>query len=77
MEAIRDFRGDSDLFGHILKITEEAVVDEIAGFANFIMGESNNGVPVVIFRNCPAWTGHDSLYFTAEEDIIRKRLKDQ
>jgi coenzyme F420-0:L-glutamate ligase/coenzyme F420-1:gamma-L-glutamate ligase len=77
MEAIRDFRGDSDLFGHILKITEEAVVDEIAGFANFIMGESNNGVPVVIFRNCSPWTGHDFLYFTADEDIIRKRLKDQ
>src|SRR5512145_765202 len=28
--AIRDFRGDTDLFGHVLKITEEAVVDEIA-----------------------------------------------
>ena len=27
------------------KITEEAVVDEIAGFANFVMGESNDGVP--------------------------------
>jgi coenzyme F420-0:L-glutamate ligase/coenzyme F420-1:gamma-L-glutamate ligase len=25
--AIRDFRGDIDLFGHVLKITEEAVVD--------------------------------------------------
>ena len=77
MPAIRDFRGDHDLFGHELKITEEAVVDEIAGFANFVMGESNNAVPVVVIRNCPAWTGHDSLYFTPEEDIIRKRLKDR
>jgi coenzyme F420-0:L-glutamate ligase / coenzyme F420-1:gamma-L-glutamate ligase len=73
--AIRDFRGDTDLFGHVLKITEEAVVDEIAGFANFVMGESNNGVPAVIFRNCPAWTGHDNLYFTREEDITRRALK--
>ncbi len=73
--AIRDFRGDTDLFGHVLKITEEAVVDEIAGFANFIMGESNNGVPAVIFRNCPAWTGHDNLYFTRDEDITRRVLK--
>ena len=73
--AIRDFRGDTDLFGHVLKITEEAVVDEIAGFANFVMGESNNGVPAVVFRNCPAWTGHDNLYFTKEEDITRKLLK--
>jgi coenzyme F420-0:L-glutamate ligase/coenzyme F420-1:gamma-L-glutamate ligase len=51
--AVRDFRGDTDLFGHVLKITEEAVVDEIAGFANFVMDESNNGIPAVIFRNCP------------------------
>lgn len=73
--AIRDFRGDTDLFGHVLKITEEAVVDEIAGFANFVMGESNNGVPAVVFRNCPMWTGHDSLYFTKDEDLTRKALK--
>lgn len=52
MTAIRDFRGDTDLYGRVLEITEEAVIDEIAGFANFIMGESNNGVPVVLFRGC-------------------------
>jgi coenzyme F420-0:L-glutamate ligase/coenzyme F420-1:gamma-L-glutamate ligase len=73
--AIRDFRGDTDLFGHVLKITEEAVVDEIAGFANFVMGESNNGVPAVVFRNCGHWTGHDNLYFTSAEDITRRVLK--
>jgi len=73
--AISDFRGDTDLFGHVLHITEEAVVDEIAGFANFVMGESHKGVPVTVFRNCPPWKGHDNLYFTKDEDIIRKRLK--
>jgi coenzyme F420-0:L-glutamate ligase/coenzyme F420-1:gamma-L-glutamate ligase len=73
--AIRDFRGDTDLFGHVLKITEEAVVDEIAGFANFVMGESNNGVPAVLFRNCPKWTGHDDLYFHNDEDITKRVLK--
>jgi len=72
--AIRDFRGDVDLFGHELKITEEAVVDEIAGFANFVMGESNNGVPAVLFHNCPAWTGHDEIYFSKNEDITRRLL---
>lgn len=75
MTAIRDFRGDEDLFGHVLKITEEAVVDEIAGFANFVMGESDNAVPAVVFRNCPPWEGHDNLYFTPDEDIMRKLLK--
>ena len=75
MSAIRDFRGDTDLFGRVLEITEEAVIDEIAGFANFIMGESNNGVPAVLFRGCPKWTGHNTIYFTKKEDIIRRSLQ--
>lgn len=74
MTAIRDFRGDHDLFGLELKITEEAVVDEIAGFSNFIMGESNNGIPVVKFSGCGTWKGHDELYFTKNEDLIRRSL---
>jgi len=75
MNAIRDYRGDTDLFGHTLKITEEAVVDELAGIANFVMGESNNGVPAVILRNCGRWEGHDDLYFRKEEDLFRKLMK--
>jgi len=39
------------------------------------MGESNNGVPAVIFRNVPSWSGHDNLYFSGEEDITRRVLK--
>ncbi|MCK9277391.1 MAG: coenzyme F420-0:L-glutamate ligase [Methanoculleus sp.] len=74
MTAINDYRGDTDLFGHVLEITEEAVVDEIAAFANFVMGESHQGVPAVVFRNCRAWNGHDAVYFTPEEDIIRSAL---
>jgi len=75
IDAIRDFRGDTDLFGHVLRITEEAVVDEIAGFANFVMGESNNGVPAVVFRGCGSWKGHNNLYFSRDEDITRTLLK--
>lgn len=75
MKAIRDFRGDTDLFGHTLKITEEAAVDELAGIANFVMGESNNGVPAVVIRNCGRWQGHDDLYFRKEEDLFRKLMK--
>jgi len=74
MKAIRDFRGDTDLFGHVLKITEEAVVDELAGIANFVMGESNNGVPAVVLKGCERWNGHDNLYFNRKEDFIRKAL---
>ncbi|HTY52779.1 MAG TPA: coenzyme F420-0:L-glutamate ligase [Methanomicrobiales archaeon] len=72
--AIRDYRNDTDLFGHVLLITEEAVVDEIAGFANFVMGESHQGIPAAVFRGCGRWTGHDDLYFRPAEDIIRKAV---
>jgi len=75
MDAICDFRGDHDLFGRVLEITEEAVVDEIAAFSNFIMGESNRGIPAVVFRNCQKWKGHDELYFTPENDITLKALR--
>jgi coenzyme F420-0:L-glutamate ligase/coenzyme F420-1:gamma-L-glutamate ligase len=75
MPAIRDYRGDKDLFGHVLLITEEAVVDEIAGFSNYVMGESNKGVPAVIFRNLDCWCGHDNLFFRPEEDVIVAALK--
>ncbi|MBT8507369.1 F420-0--gamma-glutamyl ligase [Methanomicrobiaceae archaeon CYW5] len=75
MPAIQDYRGDTDLFGRVLEITEEAVVDEIAGIANFVMGESHRGVPAVVCRNFPEWEGHDELYFTPEEDITRRALK--
>ena len=74
LPAIRDYRNDTDLFGHVLLITEEAVVDEIAGFANFVMGESHQGIPAAIFRGCGRWTGHDDLYFRPSEDIIRKAI---
>ena len=74
MTAIRDFRGDTDLFGHELKITEEAVVDECAGFANLVMGESDNGVPAVVIRGLPPWQGHDDLYWHGGEDLVRAAL---
>ncbi|KDE54548.1 coenzyme F420-0:L-glutamate ligase [Methanoculleus sp. MH98A] len=76
MTAIDDYRGDTDLFGHVLEITEEAVVDEIAAFANFVMGESHQGVPAVVLRNCRTWKGHDNVYFMPAEDIIRTALKE-
>ena len=72
--AIRDYRNDTDLFGHVLLITEEAVVDEIAGFANFVMGESHQGIPAAVFRGCGRWTGHDDMYFRPDEDVIRKAI---
>lgn len=44
-----DLRGTHDAYGRELQVTEVAVVDEIAGAAELVMGKST-GVPVAIVR---------------------------
>ena len=77
MDARRDFQGDKDLIGHKLEITGEAVADEITGFADFLMGERNNGFPAVIFRGCGMWKEHDDLLHHEDGGLIRKLLKNR
>jgi coenzyme F420-0:L-glutamate ligase/coenzyme F420-1:gamma-L-glutamate ligase len=43
-------RGEKDLFNYRLKNTEVALADEIASAASLIMGETNEGIPVVVIR---------------------------
>ncbi len=47
--AIVDLRGSSDDRGRELHVTEVAVVDELAGAAELVMGKSN-GIPVAVVR---------------------------
>jgi len=49
-EPLRDERGKRDLFGNVLKVTQRAMADQIAAGAQLIMGEGDEGVPVVIVR---------------------------
>lgn len=43
--------GKSDLFGHPLRITTEAIADQLATAANFLMGNAAQATPAVIIRN--------------------------
>jgi coenzyme F420-0:L-glutamate ligase/coenzyme F420-1:gamma-L-glutamate ligase len=43
-------RGKKDLFNYRLKSTEVALADEIASAAALIMGETNEGIPVVVIH---------------------------
>ncbi|MBW6517514.1 MAG: coenzyme F420-0:L-glutamate ligase [ANME-2 cluster archaeon] len=73
-----DWRGSADLFGTILEVANEAVVDEIAGFANCMMGEGNWGIPVVVIRGFGLLSDSDgmhSMYRSPKTDIIRNALK--
>ena len=48
-----DMRGQADLFGGKLRITEIAVADELAAAASLMMGQASEGFPVIHVRGFP------------------------
>ncbi|MBL8145690.1 MAG: coenzyme F420-0:L-glutamate ligase [Anaerolineae bacterium] len=50
LPALRDLRGQPDLFGRPLKISMQGLADEIASAANLVSGEGGEGLPVVLLR---------------------------
>jgi len=54
LAALRDLRGRPDLFGRTLRVTEVAQADEIASAASMLMGQADEGLPVVVVRGLPA-----------------------
>jgi coenzyme F420-0:L-glutamate ligase / coenzyme F420-1:gamma-L-glutamate ligase len=50
LEAVLDMRGRSDLFGNVLKVTSQALADDLASAAEVLMGESDEATPMVIIR---------------------------
>jgi coenzyme F420-0:L-glutamate ligase/coenzyme F420-1:gamma-L-glutamate ligase len=48
-----DFRGKPDLFGYKLRVTQVAAADELAAAASLIMGQADEGIPVVHVRGFP------------------------
>ncbi len=72
VKAIDDLRGTRDTHGNELHVTEVAVVDEVAGAADLVMGKAS-GIPVAIVRGLHI--GGDGratdLIRPAEEDLFR------
>lgn len=50
LPALIDLRGTPDLYGRRLQVSETAFADEIAAAASLLMGQANEGLPVVIVR---------------------------
>jgi coenzyme F420-0:L-glutamate ligase/coenzyme F420-1:gamma-L-glutamate ligase len=50
VEVIGDRRGQPDLFGRILEVTEVAVADELAAAASLLMGGADESRPLVLAR---------------------------
>ncbi len=74
--ALKDWRGEKDLYGKKLKITKEAIADEFAAASNLLMGEGKHGIPAVSFHNMShiLEDGNKSIFRDEKEDIIRQFL---
>ena len=49
-EPVEDERGKKDLFGKKLRVTFKATADCLATTGVFVMGESNESIPIVVIR---------------------------
>jgi coenzyme F420-0:L-glutamate ligase/coenzyme F420-1:gamma-L-glutamate ligase len=68
--GVIDMRGQPDLNGRILRVTEIGHADEIAAAASLLMGQAAEGRPVVIVRGLSAPTREG----TAAELVRPKRM---
>ena len=72
--ALNDLRGQPDLFGRALEVTETALADEIASAASLLMGQAGEAQPVVLVSGFAAAERHHparALIRPAGEDLFR------
>jgi coenzyme F420-0:L-glutamate ligase/coenzyme F420-1:gamma-L-glutamate ligase len=72
--SLADLRGQPDLYGRELRVTEIALADEIAAAASLLMGQADEGHPVVLVSgldlNEPSVPAR-ALIRPAAEDLFR------
>jgi len=69
--GLQDLRGEPDLFGTELRITQVGVADELAASASLMMGQAAEGTPVVHVRGFPYPLRDGSL-----KELIRVKEQD-
>lgn len=71
LHPLTDLRGQPDLTGRPLQITEVGTADEIAAAASLLMGQAAEGTPAVLVRGAPYVPGEGRL-----AEILRPRATD-
>ena len=66
-----NLRGRPDMFGRELHITEVGYADELASAASLLMGQADEGTPVVLISGLPRTGQEDSA-----ADLIRPKHMD-
>jgi coenzyme F420-0:L-glutamate ligase/coenzyme F420-1:gamma-L-glutamate ligase len=72
INPIRDRRGETDLFGYVLRVKQTAIGDELASAAELVIGQATEGVPVAIIRGYQYTKTENASIKT----LVRKRKKD-
>lgn len=76
LRPVLDLRGTQDAYGRELQVTEVAIVDEIAGAADLVMGKAA-GVPVAIVRGVePAAFDPDPGRAGVLDEVVRSPADD-
>jgi coenzyme F420-0:L-glutamate ligase/coenzyme F420-1:gamma-L-glutamate ligase len=74
LPALMDLRGQPDLYGRELRVTETGLADEIAAAASLLMGQGDEGIPAVLLRGL-SWFAAAlpaaQLIRPAAEDLFR------
>jgi coenzyme F420-0:L-glutamate ligase/coenzyme F420-1:gamma-L-glutamate ligase len=71
LPGLQDLRGDRDLFGRELLITQVGVADELAAAASLVMGQAAEGTPAIHVRGFPYQLREGSL-----KELIRPKEQD-
>jgi coenzyme F420-0:L-glutamate ligase / coenzyme F420-1:gamma-L-glutamate ligase len=71
LPGLQDLRGQPDLFGFTLRITQVGVADELAAAASLVMGQAAEGTPVIHVRGFPYSLREGSL-----KELIRPKEQD-
>ena len=71
LPGLEDLRGSPDLFGYKLQVTQVGVADELAAAGSLVMGQANEGTPVVHVRGFPYPLREGSL-----KELIRPKEQD-
>ena len=53
LPALVDMRGQADMYNYQMRVTVIAAADELAAGASLMMGQTNEGTPVVLVRGFP------------------------
>lgn len=69
--AVTDMRGQPDLLGYRLKITQIGTADELAAAASLMMGQAAEGTPIIHVRGFPYSLRESSL-----SELIRSKETD-